>query len=265
MRKDLPEVTIFAATAVALDATVKALRASLDQVRFARAVLFSDRCPPSIQGTGIEWCRIARIASKFDYSRFILHELGSHISTSHALCVQWDGYVLRGEAWKPEFLNCDYIGAPWPHFSDGKKVGNGGFSLRSKRLLQATSELPYDNSSPEDVVVARIFRDRLEAQGIRFASESLARQFAYERIPPNGEEFGFHGAFTLVRLIPAAEVLQILKEIEPELLTRSEHQELLRWAIKNFRLRLAIAISSRLMKAGRARQLDLSAGKRRID
>ena len=67
----------------------------------------------------------------------MLQELHDHISTAHALCIQWDGYVLNAQAWDASFLDYDYIGSVWPQFGDGHRVGNGGFSLRSKRLLEA--------------------------------------------------------------------------------------------------------------------------------
>ena len=53
------------------------------------------------------------------------------------LLIQWDGYVVNPEAWDPAFLGCDYLGAKWYWHDDGMRVGNGGFSLRSRRLLDA--------------------------------------------------------------------------------------------------------------------------------
>ena len=50
--------------------------------------------------------------------------------------------MLDGAAWRPEFLDYDYIGAVWPHVLDKYNVGNGGFSLRSKALLEACRALP---------------------------------------------------------------------------------------------------------------------------
>jgi hypothetical protein len=244
---DLPQVTLFAATSVGLEPTVKALQASLEQVRFARTVLFSERRPESIERSGIAWCSIDPLRSKADYSRFILQTLADHITTSHALCVQWDGFVVNGDSWDWRFLDYDYIGAVWPHFDDGKNVGNGGFSLRSKRLLEATRELPFDSSYPEDVLIGRLWRDRLEAAGIRFAPESLARRFAYERTPPSGKEFGFHGAFNLVERLSPREAFRLFRSLEPNILTRSEHLELLRWAVKRRYAAVAVAILLRLI------------------
>ena len=46
--------------------------------------------------------------------------------------------------WDPKFLNYDYIGALWPHYKENQ-VGNGGFSLRSKKLLESSRKLIEEN------------------------------------------------------------------------------------------------------------------------
>lgn len=210
-------------------------------------VLLLSHCRPSGLPDEISWRQIRPLKSRLDYSEFMLRELADHIGTSHALCVQWDGFVLRGGAWRLEFLDYDYIGAIWPHFKDGHNVGNGGFSLRSKRLLQASKELPFDGSHLEDVVICRLNRERLEADGIRFAPESVARRFAFEREAPDGDEFGFHGVFNLVRQLPASDALRIVRSLEPEMLARSERFELLRWALGRARLQFALEMAKRLL------------------
>jgi Protein of unknown function (DUF5672) len=243
---DILDVTLVAVTSVATRATVQALRASIGQAHFGRALLLSDRCELAGADSDIEFRRIERLASRADYSRFMLRGLAEHIETSHALTVQWDGFVLDGSAWDPEFLDYDYIGAVWPHFRDGYRVGNGGFSLRSRRLLKACSTLPFDGSMGEDVVISRVWRPQLEAQGLRFAPEAVARRFAYERTAPQGHEFGFHGSFNLVRHLPAAEALRLFRSLEPEMLARNERLQIMRWAVTRGRLRLALEMASRL-------------------
>ena len=71
------------------------------------------------------------------YSTLMLKGLAPHVETSHALVVQWDGYVVNPDAWTDAFLDVDYCGAPWPWGDDDRRVGNGGFSLRSRRLIDA--------------------------------------------------------------------------------------------------------------------------------
>jgi len=245
-RPALKNVTLVAVTSVALAATLKAIDASMNQADFGRVLLLSDRRPPHLDDH-VEWREIEHLASRQDYSRFMLHELAKHVTTSHALCVQWDGYVLDGAAWRPHFLDYDYIGAPWPHFRDNHNVGNGGFSLRSRHLLEACTTLPLSRSESEDLVISRHFRPALEAQGIRFAPEAIARQFSYERMPAQGGEFGFHGAFNLVRFLSREDAQKIFMSLERGLLARSERWELFRWALARGRFRLARNMLERLV------------------
>lgn len=249
MRPDLADVTLVAVTSVAIDPTVDALHASMRQAQFGRVLLLSDQPPPSPLDPAIEWRRIDRLASRLDYSRFMLRQLAEHIATGHALCVQWDGFVLDGSRWDRRFLDYDYIGAPWPHFRDGHNVGNGGFSLRSRRLLEACARLPFDGTASEDIVISRLCRPHLEELGMRFAPEDVAREFAYERTTATGREFGFHGAFNLVRHMRSSDALRLFNSLEPNVLARSEHWELLRWALAHGRFRLARLLLARLLSS----------------
>lgn len=240
----LPEVTLLAVTGVALSATARALALSQRGLCFGEALFLSDRAPPT--GTSAEWRPIPPICSRLEYSSFMLRGLAAHLTTQHALCIQWDGYVLNPGQWDPAFLDYDYIGAPWPHFADRMRVGNGGFSLRSRRLVEACAALPI-SSEPEDVAICRTHRQLLEERyGLRFAPEEVARRFAYERITPTGEEFGFHGALNMVGLVSSQELTSLLEELEPGLLSRREHREIFHRALRRGDLRLARVIWLRL-------------------
>ena len=243
-RPKLDDVTLVAVTSVALTATIASLRRSMQQCDFARTLLLSDREPEgSLQG--IEWRRIGRLASKADYSRFMLRELANHVETSHALCAQWDSFVLQGSSWREEFLGFDYIGAVWPHFTDNHRVGNGGFSLRSRRLLDACNDISLSGEEAEDIAIGRRCRPSLERRGIRFATEEIARQFAYERTQPTGCEFGFHGVFNLVRYVSKDDALALFDSLELGMIAPNERTELLRWAILRGRLKLARSLLAR--------------------
>ena len=154
----LPQVTLIAATSVALEATLSALRKSMQHLSFAKVILFSDHMPEGSDISGINWQQIGPLKSSQDYSRFMLRQLHGYIDTSHVLCVQWDGYVLDPNGWCNSFLEHDYIGAPWPQFDDAYTVGNGGFSLRSRRLLQACTKLNAETEQGEDVTICRVWR-----------------------------------------------------------------------------------------------------------
>ena len=114
------------------------------------------------------------------------------------MLIQFDGFVIGGKkAWRKEFLEYDYIGAPW-NYHDGRNVGNGGFSLRSKKLLQVLADsAEIQKFHPEDNLIGREYRPLSESKGIKFPSEELAWKFAIECGDKYGwtykGQFGFHG------------------------------------------------------------------------
>ena len=117
---------------------------------------------------------IAPLQSRDAYSEFVLRSLLAHVDTAHVLLVQWDGYVVNPAAWRAEFLDYDYIGATWFWHDDSMRVGNGGFSLRSRKLLSALQDPRIVLTEAEDVTICRAFRPLLERDhDIRFASEAL--------------------------------------------------------------------------------------------
>jgi Protein of unknown function (DUF5672) len=243
----LPQVTLIAATSIALEATLSALRKSMQHLSFAKVILFSDHVPEGADLSGITWQKIEPLKSRWDYSRFMLRQLHDYVETSHVLCVQWDGYVLDPNGWCNSFLEHDYIGAPWPQFDDAYTVGNGGFSLRSRRLLEACTKLNAENEEAEDVTICRIWRPMLEEQfGLNFAPDSKAREFSFERHARQGDEFGFHGAFNLVKILIDTEMRRLLSTLELQVLTKREHRELFSWAMLHGRWRLAWMIYSRI-------------------
>lgn len=197
----LPTVTLCAASSVNLAATLQALRRCLDLASFADCLLFTD-AHVQIDGAAIRVVPIERMRSAADYSRFMLQELVGHVQTEHVLVVQWDGFIVDPGSWNDEFLRYDYIGAPWPQFHDGHDVGNGGFSLRSRRLLEACRSLIFEASVAEDVAICRKHRLRLETEhDISIAPVELARRFAFERSPPIEAAFGFHGVFNMIKVM----------------------------------------------------------------
>ncbi len=157
---------------------------------------------------------IEPITSVEAYSRFMIHDLDKYIGTSHVLIIQYDGFILNPEAWTDEFLNYDYIGAPWlvkdwsvndfhfpPQLLGERVVGNGGFSLRSKKLTAKLAEMSVRGRitkyHPEDVVIAVHNRRVLEGEGIVFAPVPLAQKFSFEAEDDSNRKWngqlGFHG------------------------------------------------------------------------
>lgn len=190
--KQLPNVTMVIVDCVNYGEAISALTKSLKQIKPHSTIFFTDK-----QLTHPEFETIVLdepIKSKEAYSEFIIKELWRYITTSHVLVIQNDGYVLDGSAWTDEFLDYDYIGAPWL-YEDGRNVGNGGFSLRSKKLMQSIASISPEIYHPEDEVICRLYRNVLERHGAKFAPEELAHQFSFELHEPLQPTFGFHSYF----------------------------------------------------------------------
>ena len=188
---DLPSVSLVAVDCAHAPNTVRAMKHCLEQARFANGFLFSDR-DIELPAT-IEQIPIPRLASLEAYSDFMIRCLPLYRErfAEHILVVQYDGFIVDAGAWSSDFLNYDYVGACW---ADGC-VGNGGFSLRSRRLLDvlAGERRMITRTHPEDEVIGRLHRTILEAHGIKYAPAELASRFSVED-GPYRSSFGFHGS-----------------------------------------------------------------------
>jgi len=139
------------------------------------------------------------------YSRFMIESLHHHLPEgdyTHVLTIHPDGYIQNPGAWRDDWLEYDYIGASW-WYKDSMNVGNGGFSLRSRRLIHLCSQLDLKRYHPEDDVLCRELRPWLEKEyGIKFAPVEVADRFsieAYSVPAPHNRysgQFGFHGYYT---------------------------------------------------------------------
>lgn len=212
-RLALRQVTLCAVSSVNVTATIQALEASLAQVDVAAAKLFTDS-PVRPDHPGITVVPIDHIPSSQAYSDFILTHLVDHIDTSHCMTIQWDGHVLDAARWRPEFLDHDYVGASWPQFTDGHDVGNGGFSLRSRRLMQLCRDRAFRFHHPEDVAIGRINRDWLEEKGMCFAPRALADLFSAERAGDVSASFGYHGVWLMPCAIGVKPFWSLYRELD---------------------------------------------------
>jgi hypothetical protein len=241
----LREVTVCAADSASPALAARALARSVERCEFADAVLFTDAAVAGPFRTVV----IEPLRSRADYSRFILKDLPAHVATPYVLVVQWDGYVVDPAAWDPEFLRYDYIGAKWAWHSDGFTVGNGGFSLRSRRLLDAGADprVSLDSGLGEDKILCRLYRRPLEAEfGLRFAPEPVADRFSHERAPSPGATFGFHGLYNLWQYEDDAELVALAARVPDAVLGAEEYGELLAHCFARERLLASDAFYARL-------------------
>lgn len=130
-----------------------------------------------------------------DYDSFCIKELYKYVDTEFCLICQWDGFIVNYNRIKPYFFHFDYIGAPFYHDTKSE-LGNGGFSLRSKKFLKTVAELfrGVKIDQQEDQFLQNHI-DQLHKAGLKFPSMHIKDNFSVELFPYNGQ-FGFHGYLT---------------------------------------------------------------------
>lgn len=157
------------------------------------------------------------------YNDYVL-KLIEHTDNDYVMIIQDDGHPLNPELWDDQYLNYDYIGAPWPYeeswidlqlkeqqpfirenFSKNR-VGNGGFCIRSRKFLEFSAKYDSCNGLGEDTFLCtRKYKEAIE-YGIKFAPFELAAKFSYENpciefgtswnqqiVFDRSNHFGWHG------------------------------------------------------------------------
>jgi Flp pilus assembly protein TadD len=248
---ELPDVTLACVDTLNHGLALRALERSRSGIAFARTLLLTDALPAGTSTPhGVEVVAIEPLRSRDDYSRFVLKDLVRHIATSHVLLVQWDGYVINAAAWEAAFADCDYLGARWFWHRDGRDVGNGGFSLRSRKLLDALQDPRAVLQEAEDLTIGRHCRDWLERDyGIRFGSGALADRFAFEAAYPIGKPFGFHGLYNFARVMPGDELAALARTFNDAIARSPQLAQLLRNCVAMAAWAPAIAIARRVLEA----------------
>lgn len=201
----LSSITLVAVSSIKIRKTIRALKKSMQKINFQETIFISHRKPLWLNKK-IKFIKCEKIDSLKKYSQFMLYDLAEFIQTDFALIVQHDGYVIRPGQWDDHFLDYDYIGAPWPKnkfFTKEKeniRVGNGGFSLRSKKLLNIFNKLrlPFSDYGTgfynEDGAICVYYKKQLEENGINFAPIQVAAKFSHESSCDDShpQPFGFH-------------------------------------------------------------------------
>lgn len=144
--------------------------------------------------------------SYFDYNKWCLHNLSDYVTTDFGLLFQDDGYPLNPEMWRDEFLEYDYVGAPLPldthiMFNTNERIGGGGFTLRSKKLMEYTKTISYPDHygryDNEDTIIVMKNRDKIVENGMKICPHNIARHFVIQNAIDDQHTlyntFGYHG------------------------------------------------------------------------
>lgn len=188
---NLPQVTLILLTNRDFDGAKKAIDLSSQGIEWGDSKIIWDEKCDSI----VKW------------NKKMIFEMPRYVFTSHAMIIHQDGYVIHPELWNLDWLELDFIGAPWPLPQDNYsyktpsgrliRVGNS-VSLRSKKLMDLVATRPmefhYGNNN-EDGQICTWEREWLEEQGCKFATLEQAVLFSKEAPIPENEgisTFAFH-------------------------------------------------------------------------
>lgn len=193
MALELPNVTLIALTNKDFEGHKKALdEASKEIIWGARKIIWDES-----------------ITSIDHWNYKIIYELHRYVDTDFAFLFHADGYPINASSWRSEFLDYDYIGAPWPLPKDNVsyrtqsgeliRVGNS-VSIRSRKILDLPSKLAlpwhsYYGNTNEDGFLCVHNRKLLESNGVRFAPIEVAKYFSIEHSIPENKgisTFAFH-------------------------------------------------------------------------
>ena len=198
----LKNVTILSYNCVDPIQSIKALLYSSKQIDFAEMILVSHELPKNLP-SNIRYVNTEKTTfhKSFNFPYVLLPEL---VETDYLLSIHDDGFVINPHLWSDEFLNYDYIGAPWKNhdWCSVNRVGNGGFCLRSKKFLQFSSQFNTCEGIGEDSYLCTSkYLDAID-YGIKFAPLELSMKFSYENPLGNwnqkinfdeAKHFGWHG------------------------------------------------------------------------
>lgn len=184
---------------------IPALEKSVAELPGSRGLLLSLKRPPALP-KHIDHCPIFFL-DYHQYSWFVMYALHNFIETEYVLIVQDDGWVIDGKNFTEDYYQYDYIGSvthaaltqtkfhynwSWTQLDEPMIViQNGGFSLRSKRFLEAPSKHGIMHSTfnvqpfcNEDVQLSGFLRNNLESVGMKYAPIEVAKQFSGEYFHP---------------------------------------------------------------------------------
>ena len=194
----MKDITIVVVDTFAHQLARRSIERTMQAVPCKEVLVLSDQ---NIYPDG-RWIKINPINIE-DYNSIMIKHLWPLVTTEHILVVQYDGMAVNAANWSDDFLNYDYIGAvwPWPHHPPEYKVGNGGFSLRSRRLINLLKDnriqLNEQSSRYEDLCIGVYYKKFLLENGISYPTVDVAKKFSHEHPPGWRQTLGFHGAFNV--------------------------------------------------------------------
>lgn len=248
---NLPEVTLLCVETQMHALAQRTLTDMAAKIDFAEIVIHTDK-PELIPVASARYVTVPNWPEKIMCGSYCYSKAPASVNTSHMLFTEWDGAVRDTAKWNPAWLTYDYIGAPWPGRKGGQweprqgyTVGNGGFTLWSKKLMTCIADSGIPCAT--DIHIAIDYRDALvRLCDAKWAPESVAYQFAFEHgtdTQRGAPSFGTHDIFNWPLALPRNEVVERTKMLcaneyivkrTPKLMLLGQRASYLREAIPGF-------------------------------
>ena len=203
----IPDVTLLMLADLDIPEATYAVNKSCKEIEWGAVKFLSSKGRPESLCDQAVYEEVYPINSINDFNFYCIYNLGNHVETSHSLLIHPDGYVIRPWLWDDTWLQYDYIGAPWRDdptayldpWGRNQRVGNGGFSLRSKKLLDVPKhrEIPWEVNVGdfykhmnaglynEDGNICVHNRHLFIEEGCKFAPVNVASKFEREATLPD--------------------------------------------------------------------------------
>ena len=195
---ELPNVTLIIVDCLDAERAVKSIEKCTAVCKFGAVKLLTSKETDSPYKV-----EIGQINSLDWYSDFILRHIWRFCDTPHMQIIQHDGWIINPDTWEDNWLKYDYMGPifRFENAANNDCVGNGGFSLRTKRLMEyvAGNVGPIDKGVNgyfnEDGIICKGFKEHLSKAGFNFAPPVQAAKYVFEGNGAHfyGKPFGFHG------------------------------------------------------------------------
>lgn len=171
-----------------------------------QGILFCKDQPRDMILPNLDW-KPYRVGGKDSAGYFQMWQLNKYIETDLTISCQWDGFAINPQNWSNEFMDYDYIGAPFAENPVAQiflprlrhRVGCGAFAIRSKKWLELATRATQYMGESEDMFCTQSNRKHFVRNGCKIAPVEIAGRWAMEWPLPSWPEltleqaFGFHG------------------------------------------------------------------------
>ena len=109
----LENISLVAITDGEENECINAINFSSKNITFKSKLLFTPNIEFYDVNKEIEIIGISKIKNISEWGKFVIFELHKYIDSDFIILIHPDGFIVNPQSWSDDFLNYDFIGAPW--------------------------------------------------------------------------------------------------------------------------------------------------------